>query len=54
MIYAYDKGVQLPITDLYDTQMRLAYISAAKDMYEKAAQEMKDFKKEYGDFYSPI
>lgn len=54
MIYAYDKGVQLPITDLYDTQMRLAYISAAKDMYEKAEQEMKDFKKEYGDFYSPI
>lgn len=52
MIYAYDKGVQLPITDLYDTQMRLAYISAAKDMYEKAEQEMKDFKKEYGDFYS--
>lgn len=54
MIYAYDQGVQLPISSIYDTQMRLAYISTAKDMYEKAVQEMKDFKKEYGDFMSPF
>lgn len=54
MIYAYDKGIQLPISSIYDTQMMLAQVAAAKDMYEKAAQEMKDFKKEYGDFYSPI
>ena len=52
MIYAYDKGIQLPISSIYDTQMMLAQVAAAKDMYEKAAQEMKDFKKEYGDFYS--
>ena len=52
MVYAYDQEVQLPIMSLYDTQMMLSQISAAKDMYEKAAQEMKDFKKEYGDFYS--
>lgn len=54
MVYAYDQEVQLPIMSLYDTQMMLSQISAAKDMYEKAAQEMKDFKKEYGDFYSPF
>ena len=54
MIYAYDQGVQLPISSIYDTQMMLAQVSYAKDMYEKAAQEMKDFKKEFGDFYSPI
>jgi len=29
-------------------------INAAKDMYEKGQQEMKDFKKEYGDFLTPI
>ena len=28
-------------------------INAAKDMYNRGEQEIKDFKKEYGDFYSP-
>jgi len=32
--------------------MMLAQVAAVKDMYEKAEQEMKDFKKEYSDFYS--
>jgi hypothetical protein len=32
----------------------LASINAAKDMYEKGVQEMKDFNKTYGDFISPI
>lgn len=54
MVYAYDQWAQLPVKDIYDTQMMLAHVSQLKDMYEKAAQEMKDFKKEYGDFYSPI
>ena len=54
MVYAYDQWAQMPIRDLYDTQMMLASVNAAKDMYEKAAQEMKEFKKEYGDFYTPI
>lgn len=52
MVYAYDQWAQLPVKDIYDTQMMLAHVSQLKDMYEKAAQEMKDFKKEYGDFYS--
>lgn len=54
MIGAYDTGVQLPILDLYDTRMMLAAQSAAKDMYDQAQQEIKDFKKEYGDFITPI
>lgn len=54
MIYAYDKLSPLPIRDIYDTQMMLAAIGAAKDMYDQARQDMKDFKKEYGDFFSPI
>ena len=54
MVYAYDKWMQLPVRDLYDTQMMLAAVNAAKDMYEKGLQQIKDFKKEYGDFYSPI
>lgn len=54
MVYAYDQWAQMPVKDLYDTQMMLASINAAKDMYEKAEQQIKDFRKEYGDFYSPI
>lgn len=54
MVYAYDQWAQMPVRDLYDTQMMLASVNAAKDMYEKAAQEMKEFKKEYGDFLSPF
>lgn len=49
MIYAYDKAAQIPLVDLYDTQMMLAEVAAAKDMYEKGLEQMKDFRKEYGD-----
>lgn len=54
MIYAYDQYTPLPVQSIYDTQMMLASIGAAKDMYEKGLQEMKDFKNEYGNFLSPI
>lgn len=54
MVYANDQWVQLPTKDLYDTQMMAIAINAAKDMYEKGQQEMKDFNKLYGDFYTPI
>lgn len=54
MVYANDQWVQLPTKDLYDTQMMAIAINAAKDMYEKGQQEIKDFNKLYGDFYTPI
>lgn len=54
MVYAYDQWVQLPVRDLYDTQVMAMAINAARDMYEKGQQEMKDFKKDYGDFITPI
>ena len=54
MIYAYDKAAQIPLIDLYDTQMMLASVNAAKDMYEKGLEEMKEFNEKYGDFLSPI
>lgn len=49
MIYAYDKAANIPLVDIYDKQMMLAEIAAAKDMYEKGLQEMKDFREKYGD-----
>lgn len=54
MIYAYDNWAQMPSVDLYDTQMMAMTLNAAKDMYEKGEQRIKDFKKEYGDFMTPI
>lgn len=54
MIYAKDQWIQMPVKDLYDSQIMMASINAAKDMYEKGLQEMKDFKKEYDNFISPI
>lgn len=53
MVYAYDQWAQLPVRDLYNTQVMAMAIQSAKDMYEKAENELKDFRKEYGDFYSP-
>lgn len=54
MVYANDQWIQLPTRDLYDTQIMAMAINAAKDMYEKGQQEMKDFQKTYGDFLTPI
>ena len=54
MIYANDQWIQLPTRDLYDTSIMMASINAAKDMYEKGVQQIKDFQKDYGDFVSPI
>lgn len=54
MIYAKDQWIQMPVRDLYDSQIMMASINAAKDMYEKGLQEMKDFKNAYENFTSPI
>lgn len=54
MVYAYDQWAQMPTKDLFDTQMMLTSVQAAKDMYEKALKKFEDFRKEYSDFYSPF
>ena len=54
MIYQYDQALQLPTVDLYDTQMMAMALNAAKDMYERGEQQIKDFQKAYGDFLTPI
>ena len=54
MTYAYDNWIQLPTRDLYDTQVMAMAINAAKDMYEKGEQRIKDFNTAYGDFVTPI
>lgn len=54
MIYGYDEAIQLPVKDLYDSQIMMASINAAKQMYEKGEQAIKDFNDKYKDFYTPI
>lgn len=54
MVYARDQWVQLPVRDLYDSQIMLASINAARDMYQRGVDQLKEFKKDYGDFYTPI
>ena len=54
MTYAYDNYVQLPVVDLYDSATMQMAINAARDMYEKGQDQMKDFYKTYGDFMSPF
>lgn len=54
MIYAYDDYMQIPTVDLYDTQMMAMAVNAAKDMYDRGQQQIKDFTTQYGDFMSPF
>lgn len=49
----YDEPVAVPIIDLLDSNMMSQYISAAREQYNQAVQEQKDFAKEFGDLYSP-
>lgn len=54
MITPFDERSPLPVVDLYDSNIMLQAIAAAKQDYDQARQDLKDFKKEYGDFLSPI
>lgn len=54
MIGPYDSWVSIPTRDLYDTQMIAMAVNAAKDMYEKGQEQIKDFYTKYGDFMSPF
>lgn len=54
MVYAYDQWAQMPVKDLYDSQMMAIIINAAKDQYNNAKEELKEFRKNYNDFYTPI
>ena len=49
----YDEPVAVPILDILDSGMMSQYISAAREQYNQALQEQKDFAKEFGDLYSP-
>ena len=49
----YDEPVAVPILDILDSNMMSQYISAAREQYNQAVQEQKDFAKEFGELYGP-
>ncbi len=53
MIGMYDEPVAVPIIDLLDSSMMSQYISAAREQYNQALQEQKEFAKEFGELYGP-
>ena len=50
----YETPSEIPSMKIYDTDLMKMYIAGVKDQYEKGQEEMKDFMKLYGDFYSDI
>ena len=50
----YETPVAMPSMGIYNTDLMKMYIAGVKDQYEKGQEEMKDFMKLYGDFYSDI
>ena len=53
MTYGYEDPAIFPVVYLYDSNMINMYINAAREQYTQNRQEMKEFQKLYGDFYSP-
>ena len=53
MIGIYDEPVTVPIIDLLDSNMMSQYISAAREQYNQAVQDQKEFAKEFGELYGP-
>ena len=49
----YDEPVAVPILDVLDSGMMSQYINAAREQYNQAVQEQKDFAKEFGELYGP-
>ena len=49
----YDEPVSVPIIDLLDSNMMSQYISAAREQYNQAVQDQKEFAKEFGELYGP-
>lgn len=49
----YDEPVAVPIIDLLDSSMMSQYISAAREQYNQAVQDQKEFAKEFGELYGP-
>lgn len=49
----YDEPVAVPIIDLLDSSIMSQYISAAREQYNQAVQDQKEFAKEFGELYGP-
>lgn len=54
MFYGYESSQIMPSMNIYDTSMMQAYISGAREQYNQAKEDLKEFFKTYNDFQSPV
>ena len=52
-IFGDEKQYEYPVMNMFDNQLMLANINAAKDMYDQAQKQQQDFMNKYGEFVSP-
>ena len=52
-IFGDEKQYEYPVMNMFDNQLMLANVSAAKDMYDQAQKQQQDFMNKYGEFVSP-
>lgn len=54
MVGGYENVIALPTMGVFDTSMMQADIAAAREIYNQARDDYKEFQKKYEDFVSPI
>lgn len=54
MFYGYENSPIIPSMNVYDTSLMQAYIAGAREQYNQARDDFKDFLKEAKDFQSPF
>ena len=52
-IFGDERLFEYPVMNMFDNQLLLANVSAAKDMYDQAQKQQQDFMNKYGEFVSP-
>lgn len=52
-IFGDEKQYEYPVMNMFDNQLMLANVNAAKDLYDQAQKQQSDFMNKYGEFVSP-
>ena len=52
-IFGDEKQYEYPVMNMFDNQLLMTNINAAKDLYDQAQKQQSDFMNKYGEFVSP-
>ena len=52
-IFGDERQYEYPVMNMFDNQLMLANVNAAKDLYDQAQKQQSDFMNKYGEFVSP-